>query len=94
MKLTCLEAIKNEQFVTCPGVNTTDVAKHITPTIATAKVHLDRKQKNIKSTHKETEGEKLDMMPSPEEKNEDVFVAFLEADNNGTVYTDLTGIFQ
>ena len=33
------------------------------------------------------------MMPSPEEKNEDVFIAFLAADTNGTVYTDLTGKF-
>ena len=33
------------------------------------------------------------MTPSPEEKNEDVFVAFLEADNNGTVYTYLTEKF-
>ena len=33
------------------------------------------------------------MTPSPEEKNEDVFIAFLAADTNGTVYTDLTGKF-
>ena len=32
-------------------------------------------------------------MPSPEENNEDVFIAFLAADTNGKVYTDLTGKF-
>ena len=30
------------------------------------------------------------MTLSPEEKNEDVFIAFLAADTNVTVYTDLT----
>ena len=90
MKSTWLKAIKNEQFVTWPGINTIDVARYLAPTIATAKGHLDRKQKNINSTQKETEEEKLDMTPSPEEKNEDVFIAFLAADNNRTVYTGLT----
>ena len=33
------------------------------------------------------------MTPSPEEMNEDVFIAFLAADNNKTLYTDLTGKF-
>ena len=80
-------------FVTWPGINTTDVAKHLTPTIATAKGHLYRKRKNKNSTQKETEEEKLDMTPSTEEKNEDVFIAFLEDDTTVTVYTDLTGKF-
>ena len=93
VKSTWLKAIKNEQFVTKPGINTTDVAKHLTPTIATAKVNLDRKRKNINSTQKETEEEKLDMTPIPEEKNEDVFIEFLAVDTNGTIYTYLTGKF-
>ena len=93
VKLTWLKAIKNEQLVTWPGINTTDVAKNLTPTIATAKGHLYRKRKNINSTQKETEEEKLDMTPSPEEKNEDVFIALLAADTTGTVYTDLIGKF-
>ena len=91
MKLTWLKFIKNEKFITCPGNNTIDVAKHLTPTIATAKGHLDRKQKNIKSTQKETEEGKLDTTSGQEDKNEDVFIAFLAADTNGTVYTDLSG---
>ena len=33
------------------------------------------------------------MTPSPEEKNEDVFISLLAADTNGIVYTDLTGNF-
>ena len=81
---------KNEQFVTWTGINTTDVEKYHMPTIATAEGYLDRKRKNIKSTQKDTEEEKLDMTPSPEEKNGYVPITFLSVDNNGTVYTDLT----
>ena len=33
------------------------------------------------------------MTSSPDDKNEDVFIAFLAADTNGTVYTDLTEKF-
>ena len=79
--------------MTWPGITTTDFARHLTPTIVTAKGHLDRKQNNINSTQKETEEGKLDMTPIPEENNEDVFIEFLAADTNGTVYTDLTGKF-
>ena len=48
-----------------PGITTTDVAKHLTPTIATTKGHLDQKRNNISSTQKETKEEKLEMTPSP-----------------------------
>ena len=93
VKLTWLKAIKNERFVIWLGINTAYVAKHLTPTIATAKGHLYQKGKNISSTQKHTGEEKLDMTPSLEEKNEDVFIAFLAVDNNRAVYTDLTGKF-
>ena len=33
------------------------------------------------------------MTPSPEEKNKDMFIAFLVVDTTGTLYTDLTGKF-
>ena len=52
VKKTWLKAIKNEQFVTWPGINTTYVAKHLTPTIATAKGYLEQKIKHINSTQK------------------------------------------
>ena len=76
-----------------PGIHTTDVATHLTPTTATTKVHLDRKRKNINSTNKETKEEKLDMTPSTEDENEYLFIAFLASDTKGTVYTDLPGNF-
>ena len=61
--------------------------------MATAKGHLDQKRKDVNSTQKQTKEEKVDMMPSSEKNNEDVFIAFLAADTNVTVYTDLTGNF-
>ena len=51
------------------------------------------KSKDYKIYKKETEEEKPDISPSPKERNEDVFIEFLAADTNGTVYTDLTGEF-
>ena len=89
MKSTWLKAIKNKQFVTWTESTATDVAKYLTPIIATAKGHLDRKQNHINYTQKDTKEEQLDMTPSSEEKNEDVFISFLATDTTGTVYTDL-----
>ena len=66
MKSTWLKAIKNEQLVTWLGITTTDAAKNITPTIVTAKGHLDRERKHINPKQRYTEEEKLDMKPSPE----------------------------
>ena len=75
-------------------MNATDVNKHLLPKIATAKGHLDRKQKNIRSTEKVPTNEDIgDTTPVPEPKTNDVFIAFLSADTDGTVYTDLTGKF-
>ena len=65
LKSTWLKDIKNKQFLTWRGINTTDVAKHITPKIATAKGHLDQNRNSINSTQKETVEEKLYMTPSP-----------------------------
>ena len=42
VKSTWLKAIKNKKILTCPLITTTDVARHLTPTIATAKGHLYR----------------------------------------------------
>ena len=55
------------------------------------KITLGPKAKEYKLYTKESEEEKLDTMPSPEENNEDVFIIFLAADTNGTLYTYLTG---
>ena len=49
--------------------------------------------KSYKPYTKRYRRRKIDMMLSPEEKNEDVFIAFLAADTIVTVYTDLTGKF-
>ena len=105
VKSTWLQAIKNKQFHAWPGINAGDVRKHLQPTIATAKGHLNRKRKNTRSTQiSETvrkqdiaaspeHQKQLDMTPLPEPKTNDVFISFLATDTTGTVYSDLTGKF-
>ena len=97
VKSTWLRAIRRNHFVTWPGINSTDVAKHLQTSVATAKGHLDRKRKNTRSTQtKQTsrdDANQEDIEPTPEVKTEEVFIAFLSADTTGTVYTDLTGKF-
>ena len=43
VKSTWLRAIRRNHFITWPGINATDVTKHLHPTIASAKGHLDRR---------------------------------------------------
>ena len=94
VKSTWVKSIRKDHFITWPGVNAPDVSKHLLPTIATAKGHLDRKRKNIRSTEKVPPDKDVgDTTPVPEPKTNDVFIAFLSADTDGTVYTDLTGKF-
>ena len=96
VKSTWLRAIRKNHFITWPGINGKDVAKHLQSTVYTAKGHLDRKRKNIKSSTKkniELDEHNEDIAPPPESKTEEVFIAFLSADTTGTVYTDLTGKF-
>ena len=93
VKSTWLRAIRRNHFITWPGINSHDVTKYLQPTIATAKGHLDRKIKNINSTNNNNKPDDDDIAPHPEEKSENVFIAFLSADTQGTVYTDLTGKF-
>ena len=59
VKLTWIKTIRNEEFVTCTGINTTEVTKHLTPKIATTKGHLYQTRKNINSTKKILKKKKL-----------------------------------
>jgi hypothetical protein len=61
---------------------------------------LNQNRKNIKTTiidnkpaYDDENQNYSDVAPQPEEKTENVFIAFLSADTQGTVYTDLTGRF-
>ena len=50
VKSTWLKAIKNNQFLTWPGLTTTLVNKHLPPTLPTVQGHLHRERKNLQST--------------------------------------------
>ena len=100
VKSTWLRAIRQNHFITWLGINSHNVAKYLQPTTATAKGHLDQKRKNINSTninnkpaYDDETPNNNDVAPHPEEKTENLFIAFLSADTQGTVYTDLTGKF-
>ena len=74
VKSTWLRGIRRNNFVTWPGINSKDVAKHLQSSVATAKGHLDRQRTNIPSTtnlpiKKDPDKDKA---PSPEEKTDDV----------------------
>ena len=49
-KSTFLQAAKNGNFVAWQGLTMLNINKHYTPTVFTAKVHLDQERKNLQST--------------------------------------------
>ena len=49
-KRTFLQAIKNGNFITWPGLTTELVSKHLITPLATAKGHLTQERKNLQST--------------------------------------------
>ena len=50
MKTSWLKAIKNGHFYTWPGLDVTLVAKHLTPSILTAKGHMHQEKGGLQST--------------------------------------------
>lgn len=49
---TLVQAVKNKNLITWPGLTAKNIKKYIKETIATAKGHLDRNRKNIRLTKK------------------------------------------
>jgi hypothetical protein len=50
VKTTLIQAIKNGNFATWPGLTTYNVNKHYESTIATAKGHMAQTRRNTRST--------------------------------------------
>jgi hypothetical protein len=95
---TWLYAIANNNFTTWPGLTGRAVQRHLPKALATAKGHLDKHRKNIRSTQAQqpTAQEPLDtdMFPAREDKTNALFACLGLADTQGhIVYTDLTGAF-
>jgi len=53
-KATFIAAIQNGNFTTWPGLNTSLIAKHLLPSIATGKGHMKQEQQRLQSTRLES----------------------------------------
>ena len=95
---TLLQAIKNNNMITWPGLTIRNVKKYMKETIATAKGHLDKNRKNLRSTKKtqaeylqeikyyETEAEDEEITPKREDKTNKVFASYLAQDKEEVIY--------
>ena len=99
---TFIRAIKNGNFISWPGLDSTIIDKHLVPSIATAKGHLDQERKNLQSTKTpmtpapSDNDDTDDFFPTPtvdNEKTHDVCAIITPFDPKSTAYSDLTGRF-
>ena len=90
---TFIKAIKNENFITWPGIDTLNFATLLGTTKATELGHLDQERANLQSTkHKEEEDE--DFFPSKiAKKTFELFAKVSAAAPKEKAYTDQTGRF-
>ena len=95
---TFLEAIKNNFFTTWPGLTPELVSKHLTPTVQTAKGHLNQEKAGLRSTkpmkQSLTSIEKADLYPpsdTPNIRTNDVVYAMVSTSDKG--FLDLPGRF-
>ena len=97
---TLIHAIKNNHFITWPGLTESLIRKHLPKAIATSKGHLCGQQKNIKSTKPELDSlpmaTSLDIAPSQEPSNSktnNLFIALLTTESICKSFSDQTGQF-
>ena len=99
---TLLKAINNNQLDSFPGL-VPSLLKHLPPSTATAKGHMHKNRKGIRSTRKNPQEAKdarmdlADMNPpqqmcNAQECNVTCYAALADT-NTGTIYTDLPGPF-
>ena len=96
---TLCKAIDNGQLVGFPHITSTLVRKYLPDSTATAKGHMHRKWKGLRSSTKRRETqwkvEPIDFNPPVEDVQEvELFIGATIGDQNpGTIYTDQTGHF-
>ena len=93
---TFLKAVKNGNFVTWPGITEQLIKKYLTPSIATAKGHLDQERKNVQSTKNNENEIDLDFFPPsdiPNQKVNEICAALMPFTPQEKGYADLTGRF-
>ena len=99
-KSTFLKAIKNNHFISWPGLTEALVEKHLGPCIATSKGHIHQEAKNLQSTKMKQKLEEAkiieDQFPTsdkPNKKTNQVIYAMLGDNRSGKGYIDLAGKF-
>jgi hypothetical protein len=96
---TLCKAIDNGQLIGFPHITSKMVRKYLPESTATAKGHLNRTRKGLRSTTKgimkRAWDETIDFTPTKEEVNVvQLFIGATIGDQNtGTIYTDQTGNF-
>ena len=85
VKSTWIKAIKNNNFVTWPAVNQSNVNKHLPKSVATAKGHLDQLRQGTNSTKPQ------EINPDTNEKTHEIFTLVVDLKDTGQTYSDLTG---
>ena len=98
---TLLKAIRNGQLRSFPGLTYELIAKHLPPSTATEKGHMVRTRQGVRSTHSQRQDildARLlvdDMTPTEQictAMDDEMFCfAVLVDQNEGTIYSDLTG---
>ena len=95
---TFCKAIDNDQLIGFPKITSAQVRKYLPESTATAKGHMNRQHKGLRSTTKNNTTDQnieTDFRPPIDEKAEvELFLgATIAEQNEGTIYTDNTGAF-
>ena len=89
VKSTWIQAIKNGQYTTWPGLTTKIVEKYLEKSQATVKGHMKQTRQNIRSTKNTQSAETTLNLHT--EKTHHVYATII--DGKEEIYTDLTGAF-
>ena len=85
---TFVQAIKNKNFHSWPGLTVELVNKYLAPSVSTAKGHLDQEQSNLQSTK-----EFQDAFPPQTMKQNEILASIIPFKTKNVSYMDLTGRF-
>ena len=91
-------AIRNDHFLSWPGIEKINFPKFITDTIAIDKGHLDHERKNLRPTSKITQSDIEDLFPTsktkyPINKTYSVYSKIVPFTAKEMAYGDITGAF-
>ena len=91
---TFIQAIKNNNFITWPGL-TTKLIRNLAMPTATSKGHLDQERKNLQSTQPILPPISVSALPHPDTglKTMNSMVSLLPVNRSQKAFSDLTGRF-